>query len=111
MAVMPFTQCFKLIHVMAKNVITMKVFLRSLILKLLVDFKASKLSELSHFLCYCSLKGGYFSFCGPQNGCPLPLMRGVHLQEVEIVEFEYKNFRRHSWVSPYRKCPLTGSIR
>ena len=29
--------------------------------KFLVDLKASKLSQLGHFLFYCPFKGGYFS--------------------------------------------------
>ena len=44
-----------------KNEITMKLFLRSLLWKFLVDFKASKLSQLGDFVFCCPLKGSYFS--------------------------------------------------
>ena len=37
------------------------MFLSSLTWKLLVDVKASKLSQLGYFLFYCPFKGGYFS--------------------------------------------------
>ena len=61
---------------MRKNVIMLELFLTSLIWKLLVDFKACKLSQLRHFLFYCPFKGGYFR--------PVDLEMGVQvgLQEV-----------------------------
>ena len=53
MAAVPSIQCFRLEHLkfllQDKNVIEVKLFLRSLIWKFLVDFKASKLSQLGQF--------------------------------------------------------------
>ena len=65
MAVVPSNHCFKLVHVkfllILKNVITIKLFLRSLTWKLLVEFKATKFSQFGRFLFYCPFKGGYSS--------------------------------------------------
>ena len=53
-------------------------------LKLLVDFKASKISQLGHFLFHRPFNGGYFHarLCGPKmvsaSACErLPLMGGL----------------------------------
>ena len=45
-------------------------------LKLLVDFKASKLSQLGHFLFYFPFKGGYFR--------TVDLEMGVHVRLQEM---------------------------
>ena len=65
MAVMSSKQYFRLVHVkfllINQNVTTIKLSLRSLIGKFLVDFKARKLPQHGHFSFYCPLMGGYFS--------------------------------------------------
>ena len=65
MAVVPSIQCFRLVHakflLTHQSAITVKLFLVRLIGKLLVDFKARKLSQLGYFLFQCPFKGGYFS--------------------------------------------------
>lgn len=66
---------------MAKNVITMKVFLRSLILKLLVDFKASKSSAI--FSATVLLKEVILAF--------VDLKMGVHFRLREV--FTYRRLK------------------
>ena len=55
---------------------TLKLFLTSLILKVPGELKASKLSQLGHFLFHCPFKGGYFS--------PLDLEMSVRVRIQEV---------------------------
>ena len=92
---MPFNQCFRLVPVKFlredKNVIIIKVklFLRSITWKFLVDFKANKLSQLDYFLIYGPLKRGYFCSVDLKmgGGIHLQCKRGVRLQEIQNAEF------------------------
>ena len=54
----------------------LKLFLRNLIWKFLVDLKARKLSQLGHFPVHCPFKGGYFSSMNLKMGV------GVRFREV-----------------------------
>ena len=81
MAVMPSIQWFSRkckILVNEKYVVTVKLFLRSLISKVLVDFKASELSQLDHFLIYCPFNWGGYALWTSKR-CLCPRTRGVRL--------------------------------
>ena len=63
-------------------------FFTSLICKFLVDFKASRLSQIGHFVFYCPFKGGYFSSVDLEMDVRDRLRElGVHLREVRNIKF------------------------
>ena len=81
MSVKPSNQCFGLVRVkILVHAQKLKLFFGSLTCKLLVDLKASKLTQLGHFLFYCPFKGGYFS------SVDLEMVVRVRLREVKKVE-------------------------
>ena len=74
------------------NITTLKVFLRNLVLKFLMDIKAMKLTRLSHFSIFFAR----------------PLTRGFHLLEVKNIEFG--DITGTVVCLPYGRCPLRGVL-
>ena len=76
-----------------------------------MDLKASKLSQLGHFLFHCPFKGGYFSSVN------LEMVVRVRLREVSAYgRLEMWSFGREIvgtavWCPlNYGRCPLTGDV-